>query len=336
MNRFGLLFALLALSHSCWGALFDSDVALNLTIEADFTKLEKQRDKNAEYPGNLTISGVTLPIALKVRGNSRLKKNKCHHAPLRIDFKKSDNRKDTVFDKQDDIKLVVVCRDRTPYRVYLRKEFLAYQILLEVTDLAYRVRWAEITYVDEAKQKTKVRPGFFIEKKKHVAKRNQLTPHPETRGNRYVDLDADHAALLDHFQFLIGNTDYSVVTSDDPEDCCHNAKLLKDDNEVLTPIIYDFDSTGFVNPSYAEVNPNVAIDNVRERAYRGYCFADEHLQKARQTLLEKESVVLALVQEDSLLAKRDRRRAVKYLQDGYRTMKEDRRYRNEILRECRG
>ena len=97
-----------------------------------------------------------------------------------------------------------------------------------------------------------------------------------------MDLDADHAALLDHFQFLIGDTDYSVVTSDDPEDCCHNAKLLKDDNEVLTPIIYDFDSTGFVNPSYAE-DPNVAIDNVKS-GLSGYCFADEHLQRDRHSL----------------------------------------------------
>ena len=154
------------------------------------------------------------------------------------------------------------------------------------------------------------------------------------RGNRYSHLNPQQAALLDHFQYLIGNTDYSLVACNDPEDCCHNAKLLKGPDQLI-PIIYDFDTTGFVNPTYAQVNPNVKISNVRQRAYRGYCYAEQHLQKARQTLIDNKDALLTLVQNDAILPDRDKKRALKYLEDGYRTFESDRQYRNRIIRECR-
>ena len=175
VRRFFLLCSV-CISWSAQASLFSSDETLNVTIEADFKQLESERDKQASYPGTLSINETELPIALEVRGNFRLKKDTCQHAPLRVDFRKSEARKASVFEKQDDIKLVVLCRDRKTYHAYLRKEYLVYQLLAEVTEASYRVRWAEITYLQSGGGKAKVRPGFFVEKKNTLPKETTSKP----------------------------------------------------------------------------------------------------------------------------------------------------------------
>ena len=59
------------------------------------------------------------------------------------------------------------------------------------------------------------------------------------------------------FQYLIGNTDFSVSFQ-------HNGKLLYTSKEFL-PLPYDFDMSGWVNPSYATVNTTLGIKSVQDR-----------------------------------------------------------------------
>ena len=59
------------------------------------------------------------------------------------------------------------------------------------------------------------------------------------------------------FQFMIGNTDFSVAYQ-------HNGKLLYA-NKKIHPLPYDFDLCGLVDGSYAIVNSTLGISSVRDR-----------------------------------------------------------------------
>lgn len=315
--------------------LFSSDATLTITLTAEFKQLEKKRDKTAVYPGTLKIGDAEVPVVLNVRGNFRLKKETCRHAPLNVDFKKNKDLKGTPFHKQDDLKLVVQCKKGKLYLDYLRAEFLTYKALNALTEISYGVRWVEVTYIEKSSGKeTGKRSAFFVEKKKKVAKRNGYkTVKGDVRINP-KELMADQAALVDLFQYIIGNTDYSLVRSVDPTDCCHNAKLLKADNGIYVPIIYDFDNTGLVNASYAQVSDALPIKRVSTRLYRGYCFEPQIMADAKTLLLSHREQLLALFSDDPILAGR-RKRTTEFLGKSLAIVADSKQYKRKILKVCR-
>jgi hypothetical protein len=325
--------------------MFDTDAPLKIALEADFTGMEEARDKALEYPGTLTIDTLTNPIALPVelslRGVSRLKTSNCRYPPLRVDFKKSEHKAATPFAGEGDMKLVVQCGNGSKYVDYLRTEFLIYKLLNKITPLSYRVRWVEIAYNESGESgesKINVRPGFFVEQKKNLARRNNLKPANEVMEIFHSQLDASQAALLEHFQFLIGNTDYSLVQSNDPDECCHNAKLLRvedaDEQMPYTPIIYDFDSTGLVNTAYSAPAALLGIERVTQRLYRGACRDPAIMESARSKLLQHQAALTDLIKTDPLLRSGKKKSAVNYLKRGFDLFALEKRYQRFILGKC--
>jgi len=70
------------------------------------------------------------------------------------------------------------------------------------------------------------------------------------------------------FQYLIGNTDWSIQYR-------QNIKLInvyKSSLPVAVP--YDFDHAGMVDAPYAKPAPELQLLAVTERRYRGYCMQD--------------------------------------------------------------
>ena len=80
-------------------------------------------------------------------------------------------------------------------------------------------------------------------------------------------------ALLDVFQYLIGNTDWSAFAGPRGEDCCHNVVPYVRADGTFVPVAYDFDASGIVNPPHAAPDQRLPIRNVRQRLYRGRCRA---------------------------------------------------------------
>ncbi len=328
-----LLFTLTCLSPSLHAGLFDENEPLKVEIQADFSLLERERNKENKYPGSLTVNEVQLPIELNVRGNNRLKKKICKFSPLKVDFKKSPERKQTLFHKEGDLKLVVLCKKNSAYYDYLRTEYLAYKMLNAVTPLSYRVRWVDVTY-KSGDEVLGERPAFFVEHKKRVAKRNDKGLDQPARLPRYNNLEAGQAALVEQFQYFLGNTDYSLLRSVDPGDCCHNAKLLSDETHYI-PIIYDFDATGLVNASYAAPADNLKIRNVKKRLFRGHCQQEPSLQVARQQILNAREEILAIVNSDTKLSKSGIRKTLRYVTESFDHFEDDKTWTKKILKECR-
>jgi hypothetical protein len=139
-----------------------------------------------------------------------------------------------------------------------------------LTDTSFRVRLAHITYVDSARSDTVTRYGFFIEPDADLARRV---------GTEVLEADKVHDALTEPsymtlvavFQYLIGNTDWSVWGR-------HNIALLSDpQTHQRFAVPYDFDFSGAVGAPYAVPPEQLPIKSVRERLYRGFCQPDSLL-----------------------------------------------------------
>jgi hypothetical protein len=312
--------------------LFESMEPLDISISGPLIKMKRERDKSKSYKATLGTGEDNFDVELRVRGNKRLDAEVCSRPPLWVDFDPEAIKK-TLYAHQKSVKLVVLCKGRVEYRNYLRTEFLIYRMFNLLTPLSYRVRWANVTYLDE-KGKTRLEPGFFVERKSRVAKRNKL----ETTkvGSILVsELEPDSSALVALFQYMVSNADYSIVASAD-DSCCHNAKILLDEDSLYRPVIYDFDSTGLVNASYAVANSALNLKKVTQRLYRGYCEHNRQVSEARLLILSMRKELLEVLEADTVLAIKSRKKRVKYFTESLEMIADDDTWRAKVLDACRG
>ena len=318
--------------------LFNSDEPLAITLTGPFKTLDKQRDKSAEYEvGSLSYAGPDGPINIETRytprGNFRLEKENCSHAQLWLNLKKKQTKK-TVFANQNKLKLVVQCKDSSRYQSYLRKEYQAYRMLNLITEASYRVRWLTVTYQDLNGKKPRTQAAFLIEHKSRVADRLNLDTVDAERIGR-TELDPDHATRAALFNYFVGNADFSMIAGQEGS-CCHNAKLFRvDDESPYIPVIYDFDSSGYVDAPYAITPAKLGLRNVRQRLYRGFCTDPEVLDGALDEFRVERESILAIAAETDYMSKRNARKGVSYLEDFYDVIDDPKRLKKKIIEVCR-
>ena len=328
--------------QSCLGVandrLFESDVLLEVTLNAPFAMIKAKRDKSMSSDAKLryrTQDGETgdLEVQVKVRGNSRLKKNVCKFPPLRVSFR-NKAAESTVFENQDKLKLVTQC---DPYEMryahFLFNEYLAYRILNLITPLSFRVRLVRIDYqYNDRPANSRTSFGFFIEDKKRLAKRIGAKSLSIEQTSA-VDLDSSHLNKTSLFQLMIGNVDWSA-TSASSGDCCHNTKLFEQQGAGILSIPYDFDLSGLVNAEYAVPDEAMRLRSVTQRRYRGYCRNNQLLDDHIKLFNEKKSEILTLVREFPYLPAGRRNTSVSYLEGFYRIINAPRRVKSVILKRC--
>jgi len=333
---FRCLITLAALGASLWLAnpvmagqakpqpLFDSEKPLSLRLVGPISDLQLQDgDDESWIPGKLYLlgeSGVAekeFEVGLNVRGNFRRMSDACNFPPFWLNLKKADV-KGTVFANQDKLKVVVHCQKRkASYEKYVFKEYLVYKTYNLITDASFRVRLAKIEYVETSgwlKPKPTTHPAFLIEHHSSVAER---LGGKEFEGQAALPtLFADEALIrAELFEFLIGNTDFSLFAGVD--ECCHNAKVIqiKAGPGAFVPVPYDFDLSGIVNAPYAVTNPSLELDSVTERLFRGTACPPAVLDATIRHFLSKRDAILKLWGTTELLEEKERREAVAYLEE---------------------
>lgn len=234
--------------------LFRAKTPIKAVLNAPLSEVYK--DKLVEEPkyiegGKFIIKNADgtehqAKVKIKARGNYRRKT--CELTPIKLNFKKSQND-GTALERQDKVKLVAPCFSGDEFREYIKLEYLSYQIWeLLSPEYHFKTRWVDLEYVD-SKQKLATRSSqvFIIESADDVAERLDL----ERLKVRAVDtkhLNHEFIALVELFQFFLGNTDFSTHTAQGKNRCCHNHKLFSYEgllDQVLS-IPYDFDVTGIV------------------------------------------------------------------------------------------
>lgn len=314
--------------------LFQSEVLLNIRLEADFKSIFSNTDDSTYFPATVTIPGdsgqsETIAIQVRSRGNTRREKDVCLFAPLRLKFPKKES-KNTVFEGQKNLKLVTHCNKSDLAEQNTITEYLIYKAFNVLTDSSFKVRPVIINYVYAGNKKDSVQKfAFFIEPDRDLAERLQCIEiesekiHP----NR---LHSFHTCLMDMFQYMIGNTDYSAYE-------LHNIVLVVDSLRRAPPLAipYDFDWSGLVSANYAVPNPRLHTKSVRERVYRGFIKQPEIVYHTIQIFLNKKEEIYQLFQNCELLKKSKRKQVLQYLDKFYEIINNDQMIKTEFIDNAR-
>ena len=215
------------------------------------------------------------------------------------------------------------------------REYLAYQVLNLVTDASFNVRLLEIEYVDQDRGgKAMTHPGFFIEHKSRLAKRleAELVEHDRLRPEQ---LEPVAASLAELYQFFISNTDFSFIAGPVNDLCCHNAVLLAGQDGQVIPVPYDFDAAGLIDAPYAIPQTALGQRNVRDRVFRGFCRPEPYLSDAVSKFQSVRGDVFALIDDLAGLDDRTRQRVVRFVEDFYAILDDEKKFAAEIGGACR-
>ncbi|MGI9259728.1 MAG: hypothetical protein ACR2QQ_12915 [Gammaproteobacteria bacterium] len=320
--------------------LFADDSTLELTIEGPMRRLYRERRDRPELDGIVRYvdengEEIVLDVALTARGNTRL--DICSFPPVWLNFRRSQ-LEGTIFDGQNRIKLVTLCRERDSYRDYLAQEYQIYRAYNAATEHSFRVRWLTVDYVETEGRRPSIttEAAFLIEEDGEVAERSGLEKL-SVPSIGVEQLDPAGAALLSVFQYLIGSTDWSPIAAVPPDNCCHNTKLIGPADSELGRLVlpYDFDQVGLINASYANPAPNLGIRRVTQRLFRGYCAHNDYVPAAVETLLEKRAAIEAAF--GSLAVSESRREsALEFLVESFEIIGDPDQVQEELLDQCRG
>jgi hypothetical protein len=312
--------------------LFADTDPLPFTLQADFKSINKDRNPESknDYPGLLTLDGPGGPIALHVklrpRGHFRRRATTCSFVPIRVEFDKSE-AKGTIFDGQKTLKLVTHCNNENVYEQYIFREYAVYRVMNLLTPLSFRARLARPSYVQaspgdavHADSTGNVKPfttrlGMFIEYEDDVARRAEARVMEIPRVV-FKDLEPDPLSLVMVFEYMIGNTDYSIYA-------LHNVKLLRTQDRKVYVVPYDFDLSGLVNTSYAAPTPGIGQFTVRDRVYRGPCRAEAEIQPILERFRARKDDMLAVYDSLRDLDPEYRGEAKQYLQQFFSMITKD-------------
>jgi len=321
--------------------LFASDSPLEVTIEAPLTTLMRERPDEEYLGGTLSLTDAdgnrqTLDLKLRTRGNYRRQKDHCNFAPIRLNFRKSQVA-DTVFAGQDKLKMVTHCQNNNHYyEQFVLREFLAYRILNEMTNKSFGVRLLRITYVDTEGAKAMTRLGFVIEDDDHVADRNGMKAI-KIDNTSSDNLDRRQQNLINVFQYMIGNTEYSLFKAEPDKDCCHNSDLMSATaSGPFTPLAYDFDFSGMVDAPYAEPNPRYNLLSVRQRLYKGECRNNDLLPDTLRHFQDRKDAIYGIIDSLQFLSLRSRRDVIRFIERFYIRISEPKSVTNSFVKRCKG
>lgn len=268
----------------------------------------------------------SIEVRIRARGNFR--RSECYFPPIKMKIKK-DQYKETLFDGNKSMKLVLPCKLEPEINDNILQEFIAYKIYEQISPYHFKTRRVDIDFNEIRGKKTKnfKLKGFLIEDDKRVAKR-----HEGKVFERYIHpMAMQHLTSVQNafFQYLLGNTDFSVAYQ-------HNGKLLYVDKKII-PLPYDFDMTGWVNPSYATVNSTLGISSVQDRVYRGFKRDQEYFDQVREQFIEKKSQLIQIVSsfENEFSNPKEYENMFEFMEDFFEVLESDSKFEKAIVSKAR-
>ncbi len=324
-----------AASKSSGSSFFEDEAPMPVRLSINIKQIRGDKDPEEEWrPAALNWIGPDgkaqmLPIKARTRGIWRLKH--CEFPPLRLNLPEK-GVVGTPFEGVNKPKLVSFCKNRDEYEQYVLQEMQLYRVYNLLTPISHRARLLRMTYADSASGKEiATRYAILFEEPNAMAKRVEGRIL-EQKGARARDLDPQHSLLVQMFQYMIANTDFSIAG-------LHNVEILaRDSDGVFFPVAYDFDFAGAINAEYATVDPSLRVKQVRDRQYRGYCTTPEDLAPVISMFNEKKPAIYALYDDEigKLMDKRVVKETLKFYDEFYKTINDPRLVKRSILSDCSG
>ena len=253
------------------------------------------------------------PAELKPRGKFRLRK--CDFPPIKIKFKK-DELKSKGLKKHNEYKLVTHCLSvGGAENVY--RELLIYKMYEIFTEQSFRTQLVKVVYKDsESKRKIKG-VGVLIEDEAQLAKRMDGDICDECFGLPDSVFHWESYQLNALFQFMIGNTDFSVPMA-------RNLKLVESEETGKTFVVpYDFDFSGLVNAPYCVPNVDYGMTSCRQRKFLGKARSLEELAPVIQSFKEKKTEIISFVNGFEYLSSYSRKDILAYIRSFYESLENE-------------
>ncbi|NRB53382.1 MAG: hypothetical protein HRU41_37350 [Saprospiraceae bacterium] len=290
----------------------DVELQLDLKVFLKNKKKEEYQEGKIRFVNPYTQEEEEWDVELRPRGNMRRKIS--YIPPIKLKLSKK-NLKSKGLEKFNKIKMVSQFRNGIMAEQYVLKEFHAYKMYNMISPYSFRVQLIRLTLRDQSAKKRVVKYyGFLIEPMAELADRfNGVEIEREkVRSGFLVEKEFQKMSL---FQYMIGNTDWSVGNS-------HNLKLLKvPDLSKMVPIPYDFDYAGLVNAVYAAPYHTLPIDKVTERLYRGNSFSSEDMEEIIPQFEAKAGDMIQLLESCDYLDKRSKKHTVTYMRSFFKECK---------------
>ncbi|HEX6993217.1 MAG TPA: MFS transporter [Gammaproteobacteria bacterium] len=316
-------------------ALFADDEPLVIELALDFEALcqgSGRRRECGRKPAELEVLSSdggkrTLAVSVQARGRWRNESAHCNVPPLFVFFE--DETAGTPFAGQTMLPVTTHCRERSAaHEQYVLEEYLAYRIYNAVTDKSLRVRLARVTYKDLGRRgRSTERFAFFTEHFESFAARHGATLEEAARFEP-TEARPHDLALLEIFQYLIGNTDWSFVAG-------HNITHVRDDAGTLHAVPYDFDFSGLVNADYAMPPPQLGIRRVTQRLFRGFCHPGLDWDEPFAEFRAKRDAIGALGEHVPGLAPAERARVQAFVAEFFATLDSPDERKRRIVEACR-
>jgi hypothetical protein len=313
--------------------LFRDEVPLAVTLTADFHQLFKDRDtlNQKKYPATLVWSAGddtgTVAVELSTRGHSRLLPVVCDFTPLWVHLPARETRP-RFWHGQPELKLTVNCKPKNKdYEQYVLQEYLLYRMYGLFTEMSFRTRLAHTTYLQAGAGDTVAYTwAFFVEDADDLARRNQGEDFQQS-GVRFGDVDSVAMLRMGVFNYMIGNTDWSLPL-------LHNVRILKVPPGLYYTVPYDFDFAGIIKTPYAHPSPKLPIKDVRDRLYRGPCPRMEQLEPIFAEFNARKDTIYALHRSLPDFDPQRAANALKYLDEFYRTINNPGKVKSEFRWQC--
>jgi hypothetical protein len=342
-----LALAIAALAQPAGGAeakrptnLFAQDQPIRATVRGPISAVTSTpAPSRAARPAVLELAFPTVeshPVLLSPRGLTRRKKETCTFPPLRVEFT-GKPAKTSLFDRQKRLKLVTHCRNSTGHQQHVLLEYASYKMLNVLTPTGLRARLGSFDYADTGGRVIAGRIGFFTEDPDDAASRSGLKEVRTTGRIAVTQLDPAAAARAALFQYMIGNTDWSMRAGPAGDTCCHNFRLMGaavNSQYGIVPVPYDFDASGLVNAPYAVPAEVLQTSSVRDRVYRGYCAHNAHARAAAAEFRAKQGQIIGVLATIPGLDERRRESSAAYLQTFFRDIGTDEDLARRVLKSC--
>ena len=338
MSMIGAMLAAALASAAPATPLFADDAPIAISIAGPLADMARSAERSSTpRDGTLTLAGrgEVLPVRLSPRGITRRRSETCSFPPLRVEFGQKPAAS-SLFAGQRRLKLVTHCQQAESFQQYVLLEYAAYRMFNLIDPVSFRVRLANIDYIEAGGRKSTRRFGFFIEDLEDIARRNGFADAKVGVRIHSTLLDPRYAARIALFEYMISNIDWSMHAGPPGDECCHNIRLLTaaPGRPPYIALAYDFDFSGLVDAPYAVPPEAIRANSVRQRIYRGYCRHHAQTLVAAADFRAKRAEIEAVFGRIAGMSERTRGKALAYLSGFFRDIATDDMIRAKLFKTC--
>ncbi|MBI5913984.1 MAG: hypothetical protein HY842_01290 [Bacteroidetes bacterium] len=294
--------------QSIFGMLQRQEV-VEMMLVTDLDSILIKRKSEDYQPADFSYtdeSSVLHTYQAQVRPRGKFRRMTCDFPPLKLKFSKKELEAAGLSD-MNELKLVTHCLDdQTVSEGLIFREYLTYKLYKELTPNSLRAQLVKITYQDRSNKDYRMtRYGILLEDEEEFVWRTGGVIY-DSMGASAESLQPTQEKIASVFQYMIGNTDWSIET-------LRNVKLLKKQDGKLIPVPYDFDFSAVVAAPYARPNTDLGQKRIGQRVFMGKAGSVQELYATLSYFRSKKQSLLGIVENFPLLDMQSKESILLYL-----------------------